>query len=171
MRNEGNFWKGSIRYKILGMLLVTIILIITAYTAVFVYQSKRAEQLLDDTYEKQMQVYINSGFEDQFKMFRNNAISAFQDEMFHARNILVLLVVFIVAAGVASAASITNRIIDPMNTMTRRVASLGVRNRQFKMEDVYRTGDEIEVLAESFAKQSARNKLYIDQIKIVTAEK
>ena len=171
MRNEGNFWKGSIRYKILGMLLVTIILIITAYTAVFVYQSKRAEQLLDDTYEKQMQVYINSGFEDQFKMFRNNAISAFQDEMFHARNILVLLVVFIVAAGVASAASITNRIIDPMNTMTRRVASLGVRNRQFKMEDVYRTGDEIEVLAESFAKQSARNMVYIDQIRNVTAEK
>ena len=51
------------------------------------------------------------------------------------------------------------------------MASLGVRNRQFKMEDVYRTGDEIEVLAESFAKQSARTALYIEQIQRVTAEK
>ena len=74
-------------------------------------------------------------------------------------------------AGLASAFSIASRITDPLNTITRRVASLGVRNRQFKMEDAYRTGDEIEVLAESFAKQSARTKLYIDQIKRVTAEK
>ena len=39
------------------------------------------------------------------------------------------------------------------------------------MENAYRTGDEIEVLAESFAKQSARTALYIDQIRRVTAEK
>ena len=70
-----------------------------------------------------------------------------------------------------SAFSIAGRITDPLNTITRRVASLGVRNRQFRMEDVYRTGDEIEVLAESFAKQSARMRLYIDQVKKVTAEK
>ena len=162
---------GGIRQKIFGMLLVTIILVIAAYTAVFYYQSARVSQLVSDTYETQKQVYIDNGMEDEYEVFRDEAVTAFQKEMFHARNILILLVVFIVAAGMISAYSITGHIIDPLNTITRRVASLGVRNRQFQMENVYRTGDEIEVLAESFAKQSARTMLYIDQIKRVTAEK
>ena len=162
---------GGIRHKIFSMLLITIVLIIAAFTAVFLYQSQRVEQLVDNTYETQKQIYVENGLEDQYEAFRSSAVSSFHNEMFHARNILILLVVLIVAAGMASAYSITKRIIDPLNTITRRVASLGVRNRQFMMEEVYATGDEIEVLAESFAKQSARTMLYIDQIKRVTAEK
>ena len=162
---------GGIRMKIFSMLLITIVLMIAAYTAVFFYQSNKVEQLVNDTYETQKQAYLENGLEDQFESMRREALSSFQQKMFHARNILILLVVLIVATGLASAFSIAGRITDPLNTITRRMASLGVRNRQFKMEDVYRTGDEIEVLAESFAKQSARTALYIDQIRRVTAEK
>ncbi|MBR5094920.1 MAG: PP2C family protein-serine/threonine phosphatase [Oscillospiraceae bacterium] len=162
---------GSIRHKIFRMMLITIVLIIAAYTAVFFYQTSRAERLVDETYEAQKQIYIDNGLEDQYEAFRSNDLAVFRNEMFHARNVLTLLVVLIVGAGMASAYSITKRIIDPLNTITRRVASLGVRNRQFVLEDIYKTGDEIEVLAESFAKQSARTRLYIDQIKRVTAEK
>jgi len=39
------------------------------------------------------------------------------------------------------------------------------------MEDTYRTGDEIEALADSFATLSARTLEYVDQVKRVTAEK
>lgn len=171
MEKLRKIFTGGIRLKIFSMLLVTIILIIAAYTAVFFYQSNRVEQLVNATYEAQEQLYIESGLQYQYKAVRNDALATFHREMFHARNILMLLVVLIVATGMASAYSIAKRITDPLNTITRRVASLGVRNRQFKMEDAYRTGDEIEVLAESFAKQSARTALYIDQIKRVTAEK
>ena len=163
--------RGGIRQKIFSMLLITILLVIAAYTAVFLYQSRRAEQLVNNAYEEQKQVYVENGLEDQYEALRNSTIASFHKEMFHARNILILLVVLIVTAGIASALSITKRITEPLNTITRRVASLGVRNRQFQMEDLYKTGDEIEVLAESFAKQSARTMLYIDQIKKVTAEK
>jgi sigma-B regulation protein RsbU (phosphoserine phosphatase) len=162
---------GGIRHKIVGMLLITIVLIITAYTTIFLYQTKKVEQLVNDTYETQKQVYTQNGLEDQYESLRLTAISTFHHEMFHARNILILLLVLIVAIALISSLSTTRKIIDPLNTITRRVASLGVRNRQFKMENIYRTGDEIEVLAESFAKQSARTLLYIDQIKKVTAEK
>lgn len=162
---------GGIRIKIFSMLLITIVLMIAAYTAVFFYQSNKVEQLVNDTYETQKQVYTENGLEDQFESVRDEALGSFHQKMFHARNILILLVVLIVTTGLASAFSIAGRITDPLNTITRRVASLGVRNRQFKMEDAYRTGDEIEVLAESFAKQSARTALYIEQIKRVTAEK
>ena len=151
---------GGIRQKIFGMLLVTIILVIAAYTAVFYYQSARVSQLVSDTYETQKQVYIDNGMEDEYEVFRNEAVTAFQKEMFHARNILILLVVFIVAAGMISAYSITGHIIDPLNTITRRVASLGVRNRQFQMEDIYKTGDEIEVLARSFESMSGKMRDY-----------
>ncbi len=162
---------GGIRQKIISMLLIMITLIIAAYTAVFFFQTKRVERLVNDTYETQKQIYIENGLEDQYEVFRNGAVVSFRNQMFHARNILILLLVLIVSLGMVSAFSVTRRIIDPLNTITRRVASLGVRNRQFKMEDIYRTGDEIEVLAESFAKQSARTMLYIEQIKSVTAEK
>ena len=171
MKKLRRLFTGGIRLKIFRMLLITIVLIIAAYTAVFFYQSNKVEQLVNETYETQKQIYVENGMEDQYESIRSRALDTFHNEMFHARNILILVVVLIVAAGMVSAFSIAGRITDPLNTITRRVASLGVRNRQFRMEDVYRTGDEIEVLAESFAKQSARMRLYIDQVKKVTAEK
>ena len=171
MEKLRRIFSGGIRLKIFRMLLITIVLIIAAYTVVFLYQSSRVEQLVDSTYQEQQRLYQVYGLEDQYESFRSSAVARFQREMFHARNILMISVVAIVATGLASAFSTATRITDPLNTITRRVASLGVRNRQFKMEDVYRTGDEIEVLAESFAKQSARTALYIEQIQRVTAEK
>ena len=171
MKKLRNLFSGGIRLKIFRTLLITIVLIIAAYTAVFFYQSNKVEQLVNDAYEAQSAFYAASGQEEQEEAFRDSAVANFHKEMFHARNILILLILLIVVTGMASAFSIASRITDPLNTITRRVASMGVRNREFKMEDVYRTGDEIEVLAESFAKQSARTKLYIDQIKRVTAEK
>ena len=171
MGNKRTSMRGGIRQKIIRLMLVTMILIITAYTAVFFFQTSRVERLVNDTYEAQMQVYAENGLEDQFETMRTGAVESFHSEMFHARNILILVLVLIVSLGVVSALSITGRIINPLNTITRRVASLGIRNRQFQMEEIYRTGDEIEVLAESFAKQSARTALYIEQIKTVTAEK
>ena len=171
MEKLNKIFTGGIRIKIFRMLLITIILMIAAYTAVFFYQSNRVEQLVNSTYETQKQIYIENDLEDQYESFRSDAVATFHKEMFHARNILILLVISIVTAGLASAFSVASRITDPLNAITRRVASQGVRSGQFLMEDVYRTGDEIEVLAESFAKQSARTGLYIERIKRVTAEK
>ena len=58
---------GGIRMKIFSMLLITIVLMIAAYTAVFFYQSNKVEQLVNDTYETQKQVYLETGLEDQFE--------------------------------------------------------------------------------------------------------
>jgi sigma-B regulation protein RsbU (phosphoserine phosphatase) len=55
--------------------------------------------------------------------------------------------------------------------MAERVTSLGGDDLAFKMEDTYRTGDEIEVLAENFEALSLKTLNYIDQVKKVTAEK
>ena len=171
MKEERHIFRGGIRQRILVLLLITIVLIITAYSAIFLYQTVLVEQMVNDTYEAQKQVYIDNGIEDQYEVFRTRNIDVFHREMFHARNILILMLIMIVAVGMASAYSVTSQIIEPLNTITRRIASMEVRNSQFMMENIYKTGDEIEVLAESFAKQSARTMLYIDQIKRATAEK
>ncbi|WP_051656408.1 PP2C family protein-serine/threonine phosphatase [Butyrivibrio sp. AE3004] len=171
MKKQKSILRGGIRQKIFSMMLITIILIITAYTIVFFYQTSRVEKLVNDTYEMQRQAYKEIGLQAQYQAIQSYAMESFKTQMFHARNVLLILIVIIVVAGLISAYSISGRIIDPLNTITRRVASLGIRHSKFKMEDVYRTGDEIEVLAEAFAKQSERTLLYIDKIKRVTAEK
>jgi sigma-B regulation protein RsbU (phosphoserine phosphatase) len=169
-KNRGTL-KGGIQRKIISILLITNVLLIAAFSSVFLYQTQRAAKLVNDAFVAQQQIYIENGLEDQVEPFQDEMVGTFRNEMFHARNILILLVVLFVTTGMVSAFSLSKRITAPLNTMTRRVASQGVRNRQFVMEDIYRTGDEIEVLAESFANQSARTMLYIDQVKKVTAEK
>ena len=101
MGRTNNFFSGGIRRKIFSMLLITIILIIAAYTAVYLFQSARVEQLVSDIYEEQEQVYIDNGLEDQVAGIEDRTVSAFHREMFHARNILILSVAAIVAAGIA----------------------------------------------------------------------
>ena len=55
--------------------------------------------------------------------------------------------------------------------MTKRLNIMGDSNETFVMEDIYKTGDEIEILAESFANLSKRAADYIQQITAITAEK
>ena len=163
---------GGIRQKIFFMMILSFLLLIAVYTVFFFYQTNLVEQIVGEAYAAQEEFYLESGLgEDAYEQLQSEAMSAFREKMFHVKNVLILLIVFIVAAGLVAAYFITGRIVKPLKIMTRRVASLGVRNRQFRMENAYRTGDEIEVLAESFAKQSLRTTLYIDQIKRVTAEK
>ena len=61
MKKLRNIFTGGIRLKIFSMLLITIVLIIAAYTAVFFYQTSRVEQLVSDTYETQKQIYVENG--------------------------------------------------------------------------------------------------------------
>jgi sigma-B regulation protein RsbU (phosphoserine phosphatase) len=63
------------------------------------------------------------------------------------------------------------RIVKPVEAMTKRLNVLGDGSEMFVMEDIYKTGDEIEILAESFAKLSKRATDYIQQITTITAEK
>ena len=57
-----------------------------------------------------------------------------------------------------------------MNTITQRI-TLSETNMEFKMEDVFKTGDEVEELARAFAELSKKTVDYLDQVKRVTAEK
>ena len=83
----------------------------------------------------------------------------------------VILMLLLTAAAAAVAIFLGKRITKPLNTITERIAELKGEDLEFKMEDTYRTGDEIEVLAESFADLSHRALDYVEQVKTATAEK
>ena len=70
-----------------------------------------------------------------------------------------------------SALILGKKIVRPLNLITKRIADLSETNVEFTMEDGYRTGDEIEVLAESFAKLSHRTVQYIEEVLRITVEK
>ena len=87
-----------------------------------------------------------------------------------SRSTMILLALLALAA-VAGAVLLGRRIVKPLNTITEHIVSLSEQDPVFKMQDTYRTGDEIELLAESFADLSQKTVDYVEEVKRVTAEK
>ena len=109
--------------------------------------------------------------ETQYDNISEEAITAFSDGISHTRVWITITLVIITILALVGAMVVSTRIVKPLETMTKSVVSLGGDNLRFMMEDTYRTRDEIEALAESFATLSARTLEYVDQVKKVTAEK
>jgi len=95
----------------------------------------------------------------------------YQKELNYAKWTIIVLLLIILALAVTAALLLAKRIVKPLETITKRVGSLGGNQLQFKMEKTYETGDEIQVLAESFARLSAKTVQYINEVKTITAEK
>ncbi len=109
--------------------------------------------------------------QEQFDSTLNEAASSFNKGLAHSKQTIIILILVILILGSAAALTVSKRIVRPLEHMTQKVRSLGGKNLQFMMEDDYRTGDEIEILAESFATLSSRTLQYVDQVQRVTAEK
>ena len=107
----------------------------------------------------------------QYDTISEKAVTAFEGGISHARTWMTVMLLIVTVMALAGALTVSKRIVKPLETMTQRVISLGGEDLQFMMEDTYRTGDEIEALAESFATLSVRTLEYVDQVKKVTAEK
>ncbi len=95
----------------------------------------------------------------------------FRKNIRNARNTLAGFLLAILALSIFNAIVLGKRIVKPLETITKRIASLSEDERQFRMEDIYRTGDEIETLAQSFADISEKTVAYMNELQTVTAEK
>ena len=108
---------------------------------------------------------------DNYKTIQDEAAETYRDKFNASRRTVMILLLLVTILMLAGALILGQRIVKPLNNITRQIASLGENNLEFTMGDEYRTGDEIEVLAESFAKLSHKTVLYLDKVKTVTAEK
>ncbi len=115
---------------------------------------KPTQELVDMIY------YINDGTIDEFgKSFLRSSW------------IILLVTVILVGIAVFATRLFADRITRPIDHMTENVGSITGESFNFDMDDIYRTGDEIEVLAGTFAELSERTKKYINEITDITAEK
>ena len=108
---------------------------------------------------------------ESYESIQSDALTLFNDGLSNAKRTIIVLILLVVLLGSAGALTLSKRIVRPLETITRRVRSLGGNDIQFNMEPAFRTGDEIEVLAESFAALSAKTVQYIGEVARVSAEK
>ena len=107
----------------------------------------------------------------EYNRINDEASGKFSDGTARTRvtSIIILAILFVI--GLAAALIAARRIVKPIEQMTRSIVRSSQTGEIFKMEDCYRTDDEIELLAESFEDLSQKTKRYIGQITEITAEK
>ena len=108
---------------------------------------------------------------ERYGEIQTEAVAAYREKSGRSVQTIIVLLAVITLAVLVSALVLAKRIVKPLNTITRKIANLNAEDREFRMEDAYRTGDEIQVLAESFADISHKTVLYVEEVQRVTAEK
>lgn len=83
----------------------------------------------------------------------------------------LIAVILLIANAAIVAIAFSGRLTKPISVMTDRIKSFSGDDMTFDMEEIYKTGDEIEILAEAFGDLSSRTKEYIKEIMQFTAEK
>lgn len=102
---------------------------------------------------------------------QNEATSTYQEKTGHTRTMAIVLLGIVLLLTLTGAVVLGTRIVKPLNTITKRISGLSEGNLEFKMEDAYKTGDEVEELAKSFAAISHKTVEYMQKVVQVTAEK
>ena len=85
--------------------------------------------------------------------------------------ILLILLVTITFAAQAAVVISLKKVMLPMNLMTEKIRNMSEENSVFEMEETFRTGDEVQLLAETFTDYSERNRTYLQEILKITGEK
>ena len=109
--------------------------------------------------------------QQSYSEIEDAATASYRNSINRIRNTRFLLLAVLAVLVGGGAVALGKRIVRPLNTITQRITELSETNPEFRMEGEYYTGDEIEVLAESFARISHKTVEYVQQVKRVTAEK
>ena len=107
----------------------------------------------------------------QYDEINADAQAAYQRGADRSARTLITLTIVLLLLAATGALVVASRVVKPLERMTRRINALSGSDQAFEMEDAYRTDDEIEILAESFAALSKKTRDYIAQITQITAEK
>ena len=109
--------------------------------------------------------------EAAYENILDGALTRTRADLQSGRLTLIVLGIVVLILATTAALFVASRIVKPLNRMTESVQSLGGENLQFRMEKIYETKDEIQLLAETFSMLSAKTLEYVDRVKTVTAEK
>ena len=109
--------------------------------------------------------------QDSYKQIETEATLSYREQKGRTTTFATILLIGLELLMLTAALVLGKKIVKPLNRITKRIAELSEGDMEFKMEDSYRTGDEIEVLAQSFADISHKTVQYVGEVQRVTAEK
>ena len=107
----------------------------------------------------------------QYDEINAQARAVYRQEAGRSTRRIVVMTAVIIVLAVSSALVQGTRIVRPLEKLTKSINSQLKDGAVFEMDNAYRTGDEIEILAESFASLTRRTQAYIQEIIAITAEK
>ena len=126
---------------------------------------------LISAYSEQVAAQPITEMQESYEQIQQEAVTTYRSNINRSRNRTLLILLLILLVLLANALILGKKIVKPLNSITQRIFELNESNLEFKMEDTFRTGDEIQTLAESFADLSHKTVVYMDQVRNVTAEK
>ena len=109
--------------------------------------------------------------EEDYQAIQMDAVTTYRSKSSLGKTTAWIVMTVLLLAMLFGAYLMSKRIVKPLNTITKRISELSETNLEFKMEDTFKTGDEVEELAQSFANVSHKTVEYLDTVKRVTAEK
>ena len=189
MRRIKNWVIGGIQTKVFNLILLTVILLTGAFSAVSLYHANMLEQVGLESNSRMLSAIqeVTEGIVDasgeqgnhqtaalirqRYEDIQTETAATYQKSVALSKTTATVLLIGVAVLMLVGALVLAKRIVAPINTMTKRMGELGEDNPEFKMEDAYRTGDEIEELAQCFADLSHKSLEYIETVKRVTAEK
>ena len=107
----------------------------------------------------------------EYDQINDSARGAYRSTAARSYTTLLAVTAVLLLLAIVGALTLAGRVVKPLEHMTRRINALRGSDQAFEMEDAYRTGDEIEILARSFATLSKRTRDYIAENTRITAEK
>ena len=108
---------------------------------------------------------------EEYDRINNEASAKFQEGAERTKKTSRTVVLLLLVVGVCVALIAASKIVKPLEEMTNTIKDSSKTGKLFEMKDVYRTNDEIEVLAEAFDDLSKKTKQYIEDITQITREK
>ena len=108
--------------------------------------------------------------QEKYSEIQGEAVGEYRQRIRKDQHIAMIFVAALAAILLSVGTFVSKRIARPLNTMTKRLGELGEGNPVFRMEDEYRTGDEIQIFAEKFATLSQQTVEYVKEVRRVTAE-
>ncbi len=107
----------------------------------------------------------------QYDKINEEAAEAFRVGSESAAQAVLIIMVCVLVITVCGVLYSAGRIVEPIESMTADIQEGGRTGKLFEMKDIYKTKDEIQVLAESFDDLSKKTKQYIIDITNITKEK
>ncbi|MBQ7266049.1 MAG: SpoIIE family protein phosphatase [Firmicutes bacterium] len=102
----------------------------------------------------------------------NDEVSAsYRQDSKNTLIVIFVAVMLVFAVGLVTAVRLAEKILHPIETMTKSIIHSAETGSYFEMKDDYKTDDEIEMLAEAFADLSSKTEQYIKDITRITKEK